>query len=1019
MYTPKTNRIITLIIILILKSCIHGSTFAQNTEFSEIRTQLDSIFSDLDLNRVHTGILLDYGIDIVDFECYDGTAVNNAYYTDFSTLNSLIAGIHSSSVGENKPFPQPHLIREVMHNDLTSAVMPVGVIAYRYNKIIDKADSLGLIENTGSKLLDKYQNGRWCNPYELADVFGMSPLMHSFNSRNVTYKFSQSYFLTNLDIEIIEFDPGDGYGFRSLSSSGSINVSYTEDGLHDIYMKLTLVDGTVLNARSSINIFSSSAQNEFGSDPTEPEPTTFTTNYNGTTVKADVTFYLRSGKTIIQKPFIYVEGFNITAPADISIDIQDILEMNTTASKFHNDFKHTDLFNNYDVIYVDWKNPNEHIEANAALLREIINEVNRIKDENAERNILMGESMGGLICRYALCTMENMDIDHHTKIYVSLDSPHLGVNLPISLQYLYHDICSIMYNIKTAIDYTIDLFDIPNIYDFIKFLNHNLHSASARQMAINYIDANGIVDNSMHEELMEDMLDLGFPKGTVEQPIINLAISNGDINPINREKYYIDFDVNLSVKNLVRKLENDFLETDYYYNLLGKRNLYLDIEARPHVQSSQIVSKLLLLYKKKGLISINKTIYSNIRYASGPYPVDASSGSVYEIPIALNDIDTIKSYGFTINEFKIQDKFLFVPSHSSLCIDGGHTDINSAISQQDYRKLGENINSPFDHIYTYATNTPNNHIYLTSSMIDWIASFEDYAIVGPSNANDGDRFVLAGYDGIPEWSCENASYLDSPVIITPVASISDTGVLTVNQYGHINVTASFTNEFGNTISLTKPVVCGLPPFTLTTYEISVPALRICHWKIKANHSDSHFRKLQSQLGAQYQWKEYASDEWETRDSTISVSFESDEIAKNIYFRLKTNNVISPTYTVSVQNRYYSPLPSVPELPPIVVDSNGELSIYDSTEIYENTPVTKSGDSVSLVMKCCGVEINVLNCNDIEEILEQLLESSDFIEILHTLKPWGEKEVLMIPIEWYCGNEEPISIKSLKLIYKNW
>lgn len=110
---------------------------------------------------------------------------------------------------------------------------------------------------------------------------------------------------------------------------------------------------------------------------------------------------------------------------------------------------------------------------------------------------------------------------------------------------------------------------------------------------------------------------------------------------------------------------------------------------------------------------------------------------------------------------------------------------------------------------------------------------------------------------------------------------------------------------------------------------------------------------------------------------------------------------------------------MPKLPPIVVDGNGDLSIYDSTEIYGNTPTTKSGGSASLVLKCCGVEINILNCIQIEEILEQLLKSSDFIETLHTLKPWGEKEMLMIPIEWCYGNGEHISTKQLKVIYKNW
>lgn len=1022
MYTPifRTFKISVITIIVTLGISVGKTASAQSLEFAEIRTQLDSIFSDLNLNMVPTGILLDYGIDLVDFSCYDGSSGSEIYYSDFETFNSLVAGIHSSSIRNPKPIPQPNQVRFEMYDDLTASVIPVGVIAFKYAKIIENADSLGLIVNTGTKLLDKFVNGRWCDPYVLSDVFGMSPVKNSFNSRNVTYKFSQSYFFANLDIEIMEFDPGDGYGFRPFSSSGTMNVSYVEDGYHDIFMKLILVDGTELNARSYINILSSpSSQGEFGTDPTEPQPVPFASTYNETVVRADVTIYNRPGHTDIKKPFIYVEGFNISKPDDISINIDDVLEMNTEAKYFHDDFKNTDLFRNYDVIYIDWKNPNERIEANATLLKDIITAINLLKDEDAERNIIMGESMGGLICRYALCTMESLGVDHQTKIYVSHDSPHLGANLPISLQYLYHNLHAMVYNIKNAVNFTLDLFDIEGVWDWIRLIDHNLHSASVRQMVVNYLDENGVISNSMHEEFMQNLRGIGFPRGTDEYPIINLAISNGDINPINRQEYYLDIDCNISLKNLVRKLERDELETDIFNRIIGKRNLYVDIEARPHVQTSQVVSKILLQYKKKGIIDCNETIYSSIRYVSGPYPVDASSGSVYSIPIAFNNIDTLRSYGCSINAFEIKDKFLFVPSHSSLCIGGGAADINETIYLQDYRSLGEGIDTPFDCVYNSNSMYSNEHIELTSDMIDWVLSFEDYSIVGPTNANDGDRFVLTGYEGNPQWSCENAFYIDAPAVFTPVASISENGVLSINQYGHINVTASFTNEFGNTITLTKPVICGTPPFTLSASETNSPALQTCSWRIKASHSDSRYRKFQSQLGAQYQWKEYVSDEWETRDSIINVTFLQTELAKNIYFRLKTNNAISPTYSVTVQNRYYSPLPFVPELPPIVINDNGELSMYGSSENIGNMPATKSEDSASMVIKCCGAEISVRNCKSSSDILEALLESDRFVETLHILKPWGEKEMLMIPMEWCYGNGEHICAKQLKIIYKNW
>ncbi|PHR73647.1 MAG: hypothetical protein COA67_02660 [Lutibacter sp.] len=46
----------------------------------------------------------------------------------------------------------------------------------------------------------------------------------------------------------------------------------------------------------------------------------------------------------------------------------------------------------------------------------------------------MGPSMGGQISRYALAYMEQHNLDHNTKLWVSVDSPHLGANIPMAGQ---------------------------------------------------------------------------------------------------------------------------------------------------------------------------------------------------------------------------------------------------------------------------------------------------------------------------------------------------------------------------------------------------------------------------------------------------------------------------------------------------------------------------------------------------------------------------------------------------------
>ena len=48
--------------------------------------------------------------------------------------------------------------------------------------------------------------------------------------------------------------------------------------------------------------------------------------------------------------------------------------------------------------------------------------------------MIVGPSMGGQMSRYALAYMEKHNIPHNTRLWVSIDSPHLGANIPIGIQ---------------------------------------------------------------------------------------------------------------------------------------------------------------------------------------------------------------------------------------------------------------------------------------------------------------------------------------------------------------------------------------------------------------------------------------------------------------------------------------------------------------------------------------------------------------------------------------------------------
>ena len=170
---------------------------------------------------------------------------------------------------------------------------------------------------------------------------------------------------------------------------------------------------------------------------------TGTQKYLGKPNKAILEFRFATDNPSLQikKPLIVVEGFdsgllgieNEFGENDLSHFITEI--MFDTGSLGNE-------INTYDIIYINFKEGRDYMQRNAYLVEDIIKWVNTVKEGTAP-NVVLGQSMGGLIARYALADMEKKKIntglstwDHQTSLYISHDAPHLGANIPIAIQYL-------------------------------------------------------------------------------------------------------------------------------------------------------------------------------------------------------------------------------------------------------------------------------------------------------------------------------------------------------------------------------------------------------------------------------------------------------------------------------------------------------------------------------------------------------------------------------------------------------
>ena len=155
---------------------------------------------------------------------------------------------------------------------------------------------------------------------------------------------------------------------------------------------------------------------------------TATKNYNGAfgTVKLTIDDTNNDG---IRKPLIVAEGFD----AGIILAPEMANGMNTYSqfknSTYDGGFELRNLIYNsnkqYDIIYVDWNNGVDFLQKNAFALEAVIAWVNSVKI-GTEKNVVLGQSMGGVIARYALADMEQSSLDHKTRLFVSHDAPNKG-----------------------------------------------------------------------------------------------------------------------------------------------------------------------------------------------------------------------------------------------------------------------------------------------------------------------------------------------------------------------------------------------------------------------------------------------------------------------------------------------------------------------------------------------------------------------------------------------------------------
>ena len=786
--------------------------------FAQGSSPVLSIIEPLAKDSVSTGYLLDAAVDMVNLHRFNGSLTSDNY-TDVGVFRNALFTLNSAKVNTRAASLDADSLTDALAD---TSVVNLGIALFKYNYIVSNAVTSGLLNYQGGKVYDVYSNGIWQNPYAEDYVFVFTPSRPCFSGSSVRFRFNSSHLYGNVAPSAIYFDAGDGDGYREINSSYDEIVGISDDLL--LKMKVVLSDNTILEGHSILQYIDPPEATSCFSTPPTSARLFFLDGHPE--VYAKVSYKAKqSGGPI--KPFIFVEGFDDGIVGMLTVqNFGEFWNRLTFEGEGQFDFAwlyddalahNDDIKDNYDVFYVDWMNPYADIRDNAALLVDILDWINnQVKQNSEERNIIVGHSMGGLIVRYALRTMELASHAHETDVYVSFDSPQLGVNVPIGVLYALWDFYGVMYQESTFND----LLPYHLVNPVLSYLIRGYSSVSAKQMMYYYVPYGENATAAFHNTWQNELNSLGLPQGDAGKPIENLSIVNGGSD--NSDNYH-----NLPVLDLRFNIANgnhphlSWLQA-LSFLVAGTENLDLSIQAdrssgygglvcSSHASYRQWVPWLNDI-KNVPLLSGGRsdTLHFAPSFAPGYDSMDSSYLSYGDTLVNIvSNQDTVRI---------LTDPVAFVPSTSALAIPNSQ---NISFTNPPRPK----IDTPFDSYFLH--NIHVSHSRTDSTYCNWIITQHGAKISGPSG------FIVSG----DEFSTINIP----PEYNNPVWTVSDTtvsvnnGVVYVKRPGSL-ITLTYKNHREYSYSDNKKsrayiykqrtVLAGFPPMTLTAERLNADQYRV-------------------------------------------------------------------------------------------------------------------------------------------------------------------------------------------------
>lgn len=689
-------------------------------------TKMNFIFGNLDKSHVPFGLLKDYAMEFTNLQAYDGSNMADSTLLNKALLSEIYNTLYTAIVtpAASAALPNPGITDSIWYNKRRPGQVALSGLYFKYAYLDANALNTNKIVVNNGQYFDSYISGVYQNPYLTTQTIGFAPATEVYMGKSFNILLADSLWLSNSknQVDHIEIDAGDGLGYRTLTPNVQLLINYADTGLKVWNFKLYLTDNSVLQSHSRLQVIaddygqndmanyinSASGTSGFPSFPSFPasgpgsgvvpaRPTPGATyrfynvtsqdTYLGIPGKGYVTLKLAPGHIGIQKPLIIMEGFDdgkLTTP-DNPTGKYSLTNFNNsiTFGKSGNlEALLTGSTQSYDIIFVDYDDGTDYIQRNACMLKEVIRWVNNQKQlsGSTEHNVVLGLSMGGLVSRYALKTMENAGENHDTRLFICHDSPQQGANVPTGLQFAVNHFTNLY--LRSGVGFL-----AYHLFGIMPALFRTGSRPASLQMTLNYIDPNDNLNNSVHNAWQTELTNLGYPANSR-----NVVISNGSecakLQDVTQggELFLVDGEVKTSLlTELLIGTSNVFtglaVATGQPALLLGilpgsnKLNLHFQASAANTMGGNQVYNGNMTFTKKLlWLLPITVTMTSRSRNAPSVLNYDYFPGGIsHSDPINSTSANTwFYNYNITIHG---PVDFCFIPTPSALDISASPTNL--------------------------------------------------------------------------------------------------------------------------------------------------------------------------------------------------------------------------------------------------------------------------------------------------------------------------------------------------------